>query len=218
MTKPFVLTGRAQTPREEIANALSHGIALVAALIGVFFLIRQAVLNDDGAFIVGCSVFAISMVGLYLASTIYHALPAGRNKAVFRVIEHAGIFLLIAGTYTPFTLGILHGFWGWLLLGIVWGLALLGVTLKIVLKTHHPIIFTTLYLLMGWTIVIAIEPLMASINETGLMLLVAGGLAYTVGVAFFASGSALKYGHFIWHLCVIAGTTCHYFAVLWYAG
>ncbi|WP_268746552.1 PAQR family membrane homeostasis protein TrhA [Nitrincola sp. A-D6] len=137
---------------------------------------------------------------------------------MFRVIEHSGIFLLIAGTYTPLTLGILYGSWGWLLLGIVWGLALIGITLKIVLKSHHYLLFTSLYLLMGWTIVIAIEPLMANISQTGLFLLVAGGLSYTVGVIFFATDSVVKYGHFIWHLFVIGGTTCHYFAVLGYKG
>ncbi len=155
---------------------------------------------------------------LYLASTLYHALPQGKTKAVFRVIEHSGIFLLIAGTYTPFTLGILYGPWGWSLFGIIWGLALIGVILKLCFKASHPILFTCLYLLMGWTVVIAIEPLMAIMPREGLMLLVAGGLSYTLGVAFFATDSSLKFGHFIWHLFVIGGTTCHYFAVLWYAG
>ncbi len=212
------LTNREQTPKEEIANSVSHVIGLIASLVGAFFLIKYAVALGETAFIVGCSVFAASMVMLYLASSLYHALPPSRSKEVFRVIEHSGIFLLIAGTYTPFTLGILYGPWGWLLLGIVWGLALIGITLKLVLKTHHPILFTCLYLLMGWTIVIAIEPLMAAISQQGLILLVAGGLSYTIGVAFFATDSLLKYGHFIWHLFVIGGTSCHYFAVLSYAG
>ncbi len=217
MDIPLSLTRRDQTSREEIANSVSHGIGLIAALVGAFFLIKHALVLGNTAFIVGCSIFATTMVMLYLASSLYHALPPGRSKDVFRVIEHSGIFLLIAGTYTPFALGILYGPWGWLLLGIVWDLALIGITLKIILKARHPILFTCLYLMMGWTIVIAIEPLMANISQTGLFLLVAGGLSYTLGVAFFAAGSALKYGHFIWHLFVIAGTTCHYFAVLWYA-
>lgn len=212
------LTKREQTPNEEIANSVSHFIGLIASLIGAFFLIKYAVALGETGFIVGCSVFAASMVMLYLASSLYHALSPSRSKEVFRVIEHSGIFLLIAGTYTPFTLGILYGPWGWLLLGIVWGLALIGITLKMVFKTHHPLLFTCLYLLMGWTIVIAIEPLMAAISQQGLVLLVAGGLSYTIGVAFFATDSLLKYGHFIWHLFVIGGTSCHYFAVLSYAG
>lgn len=212
------ITRRNQSLQEEIANTISHAIALVAALIGVVFLIRHAALKGDTAFVVGTSVFSASMVMLYLASTLYHALPQGKTKAVFRVIEHSGIFLLIAGTYTPFTLGILYGPWGWSLFGIIWGLALIGVILKLCFKASHPILFTCLYLLMGWTVVIAIEPLMAIMPREGLMLLVAGGLSYTLGVAFFATDSSLKFGHFIWHLFVIGGTTCHYFAVLWYAG
>ncbi|QEW06642.1 PAQR family membrane homeostasis protein TrhA [Nitrincola iocasae] len=218
MNRHYSIAGREQTPREEVANSVSHGIGMFAALIGAFFLIKHAVMLGDPAFIVGCSVFAATMVMLYMASSLYHALPPGSNKAVFLVIEHSGIFLLIAGTYTPLTLGVLYGPWGWLLLGIVWGLAFIGITLKILLKSHHHILFTSLYLLMGWTIVIAIEPLMANISQTGLFLLVAGGLSYTVGVIFFATDSALKYGHFVWHLFVIGGTTCHYFAVLGYKG
>lgn len=212
------LTRREQTPREEIANTVSHGIGLVASLIGVVFLMKNAMAQGDAAFIVGTSVFAVTMVMLYLSSTLYHALPSGRTKELFRLIEHSGIFLLIAGTYTPFTLGILYGPWGWLLFGIIWSLALIGVILKLILKTEHPILFTCLYLMMGWTVVIAIDPLMALMPEDGLYLLVAGGVSYTLGVAFFATASELKYGHFIWHLFVIGGTTCHYFAVLWYAG
>jgi len=218
MNKHNPIIGREQTPREEVANSVSHGIGMIAALIGAFFLIRHAVMLGDPAFIVGCSIFAATMVMLYMASSLYHALPPGRSKAVALVIEHSGIFLLIAGTYTPLTLGVLYGPWGWLLLGIVWGLAFIGITLKILLKSHHHILFTSLYLLMGWAIVIAIEPLMANISQTGLFLLVAGGLSYTVGVIFFATDSALKYGHFVWHLFVIGGTTCHYFAVLGYKG
>ncbi|WP_417582941.1 PAQR family membrane homeostasis protein TrhA [Nitrincola sp.] len=218
MNRHNPIAGREQTPREEVANSVSHGIGMIAALIGAFFLIQHAVMLGDPAFIVGCSIFAATMVMLYMASSLYHALPPGRNKAVFLVIEHSGIFLLIAGTYTPLTLGVLYGPWGWLLLRIVWGLAFIGITLKILLKSHHHILFTSLYLLMGWTIVIAIEPLMANISQTGLFLLVAGGLSYTVGVIFFATDSALKYGHFVWHLFVIGGTTCHYFAVLGYKG
>jgi hemolysin III len=157
------------------------------------------------------------MVLLYLASTLYHALPVGRAKRVFRVIEHSAIFLLIAGTYTPFTLGVLRGTLGWTLLGLVWGIAVAGVTLKALNRLTHPVLTTGLYLLMGWLIVIAAEPLAASLPPSGLRWLVAGGLAYTIGVVFFALGSQLRYGHFIWHLFVMAGTACHYFAVLWHA-
>ena len=154
---------------------------------------------------------------LYLASTLYHALPTGKAKRVFRVIEHSAIFLLIAGTYTPFTLGVLRGAWGWTLLGLVWGLAVAGVALKAFARISHPIVSTGLYLLMGWLILIAANPLYARVPTTGLLWLVAGGVAYTAGVAFYATDSRLRYGHFIWHLFAMAGTACHYFAVLWYA-
>jgi hemolysin III len=208
---------RVQSRGEEFANSLSHGLGLVAAIVATPFLIRQAVRQGDTRFIVGASIFAATMVLLYLASTLYHALPAGRAKRVFRMIEHSAIFLLIAGTYTPFTLGVLRGAWGWTLLGLVWGLAVAGVLLKALNRMAHPILSTGLYLLMGWLIVIAIQPLSARVPTSGLLWLVAGGLAYTLGVIFFALDSRLRYGHFIWHLFVMTGTTCHYFAVLWHA-
>ena len=208
---------RVQSRGEEFANSLSHGFGLIAAVVATSFLIRHAVRHGDAWFVVGASIFATTMVLLYLASTLYHALPIGRAKRVFRVIEHSAIFLLIAGTYTPFTLGVLRGAWGWTLFGLVWGLAVAGVTLKALNRMSHPILSTGLYLLMGWLIVIAAHPLSERVPTSGLLWLVAGGLAYTAGVVFFAFDSRLRYGHFIWHLFVMAGTACHYFAVLWYA-
>jgi hemolysin III len=208
---------REQSLGEEIANSVSHGIALAAALVATPFLIVRAARHGDPGFIVGVSIFIATVVLLYLASTLYHALPRGKAKRVFRIIEHSAIFLLIAGTYTPFTLGVLEGAWGWTLLGLVWGLALAGVTLKTVAKISHPIVSTTLYLLLGWLIVIAAEPLYTRVPTSGLLWIVAGGVAYSVGVTFYTLDSRLRYGHLIWHLFVIAGTTCHYFAVLWYA-
>lgn len=217
MSLMLAASKRAQSRGEEIANSLSHGLGLVAALVATPFLILHAARHGDAGFTVGASVFAATMVLLYLASTLYHALPIGRAKRVFRVIEHSAIFLLIAGTYTPFTLGVLRGAWGWTLLGLVWGLAVAGVMLKALNRLTHPILTTSLYLLMGWLIVIAADPLSARVPAPGLLWLAAGGLAYTVGVAFFAFDSRLRYGHFIWHLFVMAGTACHYFAVLGYA-
>ena len=208
---------REQSRGEEIANSISHGIGLIAALVATPFLVMHAVRREDTGFIVGASLFAATMVLLYLASTLYHALPIGKAKRAFQVIEHAAIFLLIAGTYTPFALGVLYGGWGWTLLGLVWGLAVTGVALKAFDRMSHPIVSTGLYLLMGWLILIAVNPLYARIPASGLLWLVAGGVAYTAGVVFFAADSRLRYGHFIWHLFVMAGTTCHYFAVLWYA-
>ena len=209
---------RAQSRGEEIANSIAHGLALLAALVGIPFLIVRAVELGDTAFVVGVCIFSVSILLLYSASTLLHALPMGKAKRVFLVLDHAAIYLLIAGTYTPFTLGVLRGPWGWSLFGIVWGIAFFGVLLKAFGKGTHPVFSTGLYLLMGWLIVIAIKPLLASVPMAGMAWLVAGGLCYTVGVVFFATDSKFLYGHFIWHLFVFAGTACHYFAVLWYAG
>lgn len=208
---------RPQSRSEEIANSLSHGLGLVVAIVATPFLIIHVAQVGDAASIVGASIFAATMLMLYLGSTLYHALPVGKAKRVFRVIEHSAIYLLIAGTYTPFTLGVLRGAWGWTLFGLVWGLAVAGVALKAFNRMSHPIISTGLYLLMGWLIVIAIVPLSARLPAAGMLWLVAGGLAYTIGVGFFAFDSRLRYGHFIWHLFVMMGTGFHYCAVLWYA-
>ena len=217
MSISLAVPSREQSRGEEIANSISHGIGLVAALAATPFLVLHAVRRGDTGFIVGASVFAATMVLLYLASTVYHALPVGKAKRVSRVIEHSAIFLLIAGTYTPFTLGVLRGAWGWTLLGLVWSLAVAGVALKVSNRMSRPIVSTSFYLLMGWLILIAVNPLYARLPASGLLWLVAGGMAYTAGVAFFAADSRLRYGHFIWHLFVMAGTVCHYFAVFWYA-
>ena len=207
---------REQSIGEEIANGISHGAGLVAALVATPFLIVHAVRNGEIGFIVGASIFTTTMVLLYLASTLYHALPTGKSKLVFRVIEHSAIYLLIAGTFTPFSLGVLSGGWGWTLFGLIWGLAIIGVALKVNGRMSNPVISTGYYLLMGWLILIAVKPLYDRMPVSGILWLVAGGVAYSAGVAFFATDWRLRYGHFIWHLFVVAGTTCHYFAVLWY--
>ena len=214
---PPTIPKREQSRAEETANAASHGIALLAVLIGAPFLAVRAVEYGDPGFIVGTSIFSGTAIALYLSSTLYHLLPAGEAKRTFRLIEHSTIYLLIAGTYTPFTLGLLRGAWGWAIFGAVWGLAAAGVALTLFGKNSHPILATGLYLLMGWLIVVAAQPLFARMPTAGLLWLLAGGLSYTAGVAFFATDSRLRYGHLIWHLFVIAGTTCHYFAVLGYA-
>lgn len=211
------MSERHQSIGEEIANSISHGAGLVGAIAGTPFLIIGAVRHGDAAFIVGASIFCATMIVLYGASTMYHALPRGTAKRVFRVIDHAAIFLLIAGTYTPFTLGVLRGAWGWSLFGAIWALALLGIGLKAFGRARHPVLSTGLYLLMGWLVLIALKPMIESVPGTGIAWLVAGGFAYTVGVVFYATDSRLRYGHMIWHFFVIGGTACHYFAVLWYA-
>lgn len=218
MSISFATSSRREpAPGEEIANSISHGIGLLATFVAIPFLILHAVRHGDTGFIVGAFVFATTMVLLYAASTAYHALPPGKGKRVLRTIEHSAIFLLIAGTYTPFTLGVLRGAWGWTLLGLVWGIAAIGVVLKVFDRISHPVVSTGLYLLMGWLIVIAVEPLSVRVPAAGLLWLIAGGIAYTAGVIFFSVDSSLPYGHFIWHLFVMTGTACHYFAVLWYA-
>lgn len=210
------MTERPQTLGEEIANSVSHGLALLAALAAAPVLIVAAS-RLHAANIVGASVFAATMVFLYLASTLYHALPSGRAKRVFLKLDHGAIYLFIAGSYTPFALGALGGPWGWTLFGLVWGMAAFGVTLKAFDRLTHPWLSTGLYLLMGWLVLIAAVPLVERVPSTGLALLVAGGLAYTVGVVFFVLDSRLRYAHAVWHGFVAAGTGFHFFAVLGYA-
>ncbi|OGI55885.1 MAG: hemolysin D [Candidatus Muproteobacteria bacterium RIFCSPHIGHO2_02_FULL_60_13] len=201
---------------EEIANSVSHGLALLAALIAFPVLVISAAQRSDAAGIVGASVFATTLVLLYLTSTLYHALPRTRAKRVFRILDHGAIYLLIAGTYTPFTLGVLRGSWGWTLFGLQWGLAVLGIVLKSVGGIRYAKLSVAVYLAMGWLVLIAAVPVMNHVPPWGLFWLVAGGIAYTVGVVFYAL-ERLRYFHFIWHLFVIAGSVCHFIAVLWYA-
>jgi hemolysin III len=208
---------RPQSLGEEIANSLSHGFGFVAALVSAPILVVTTAQSGRAVNVVGAAIFAITMVLLYCASTIYHAASNQRIKALLRKLDHGAIFLLIAGTYTPFTLGALSGPWGWTLLGIVWSIAVVGVTLKAFDRIRHPIASLGLYLLMGWLCVFALGPLIERVPWQGLLLLGAGGFAYMAGVAFFATDSRVRYGHFIWHLFVLAGTSCHFFAVLGYA-
>jgi len=207
---------RPQSLGEEIANSVSHGVALLAAIVAVPFLIA-AVRNLGVANIVGAGVFAATMVLLYLVSTLYHALPPGRAKRVFLKLDHGAIYVFIAGSYTPFTLGVLGGAWGWTLFGLVWSLAVLGVTLKAFDRLSHPWLSTGLYLVMGWLVLIAFVPLVDRVPQPGVALLVAGGLAYTAGIVFFMLDSRLRYAHAVWHSFVVAGTAFHFFAVLSYA-
>jgi hemolysin III len=201
---------------EEIANSVSHGVGFVAALAVTPFLVAAAARRGGSLAMVGASVFAGTVLALYLASTLYHALPRNKAKRLFQVIDHSAIFLLIAGTYTPFTLGVLRGAWGWTLLGAVWGLAVLGVTVKAVAGIRWPRLSTTLYIGMGWLAMIAIRPLWVRVPLAGWLWLIAGGVAYTAGIAFYAA-DRMRYGHFVWHMFVLMGTVCHFFAVLWYA-
>ena len=207
---------RTQSLGEEIANSVSHGVGLLVALIAAPALVIDAIQRGDTAGIVGASVFAATMVLLYVTSTLYHALPPTRAKAIFRILDHSAIYLFIAGSYTPFALGVLRGPWGSSLVILVWGLALVGVGLKAIGGLGHPKLSTGVYLAMGWLILVAAKPLVAAIPSWGLFWLLAGGLVYTAGVGFFAA-PRVRYAHFVWHLFVAAGTSCHFVAVLRYA-
>lgn len=201
------------TAGEEIASSISHGVGLVAALLALPILTASASARGETIEVVGAVVFATTMALLYLASTLYHALPAGRAKRVFRVVDHSAIYVFIAGSYTPFALGVLRGDMGWALLGAVWTLAVMGVVWKVAGTRDRPVLSAGLYVAMGWLVLLAAKPLVAAMPIDGLVWLVAGGLAYTGGVGFYAS-TGLRYGHFVWHLFVLAGSACHAVAVL----
>jgi hemolysin III len=187
----------------------------LASLIGMPFLVLAAARHGDVLIIVGSVIFAATLVTLYAVSTVYHALPPSRAKRVLRVIDHVAIYLLIAGTYTPFTIGILRGVWGWTLFGIVWGLAALGILFKTLPLPQRPVGSTLFYLLMGWLAVFALQPLAAVLPGPAIAWLVVGGLLYTGGVVFFV-WERPRYNHTIWHLFVLGGSGCHFIALLWY--
>jgi hemolysin III len=217
MDEKLVIQHRQPTLGEEIANSVSHGIGLVLAIAATPILIAMSLRAGNALNAVGVSVFAVTMVLLYLASTLYHALRHDKAKQVFRMLDHGAIFLLIAGTYTPFTLGVMRGPWGWTLLGLVWSLAIIGLTMKAIFGPRYTGLSVGLYLTMGWLVVIATPEVIQRVPLSGLAWLLAGGIAYTAGVGFFAASHRVRYSHFAWHLFVLAGTICHFFAVLWYS-
>ena len=212
------MSERLLTEGEELANSLSHGAGfLLAGFVALPLLISSALRQHDHWQLVGGIVFGISLVLLYGASTLYHLLLPGRAKRFCRVLDHAAIYLLIAGTYTPFALGALRGPRGWTLLVSVWTLAALGVALKVKVGFRFPRLSTAVYLLMGWMVLLVIRPLVAQIGFGGFSWVLAGGLCYTAGVVFFA-WERLHYSHCYWHGFVLAGSACHFVAVLGYAG
>jgi len=210
------LQERPQCLGEEIANSVSHGLGLLAALAAFPVLVMVAHSRGDVAAIIGASVFATTMVLLYLTSTLFHALPVCRAKRVFQILDHSAIYFLIAGTYTPFTLGVLRGTLGWTLFGLVWGIAVVGTVLKTLGGVRYTAISTWAYLAMGWLILVVADTAWVLVPKWGLFWLFAGGIAYTAGAVFFMA-ERIRYFHFVWHLFVIAGTACHFMAVLWYA-
>jgi len=208
-------TNRAAISAEELANAITHGIGLILSLAGFAVLLVFAILRGGPLQIVSCAVYGTTLVCVYAASTLYHTLSWPRARRALKIFDHCAIYLLIAGTYTPFTLVSLRGGWGWSLFAIVWALAMAGIVFKFWFIDHFKILSTALYLAMGWIALIAIRPLLTSIPAHGIYWLFAGGLLYSIGVGFFAA-RGLRFAHAIWHLFVIAGSACHYFAVLFY--
>ncbi|MBK8574469.1 MAG: hemolysin III family protein [Elusimicrobia bacterium] len=218
MLKTLLADGeRPQSIGEEIANSVSHGVGLLGALVATPFLLKTVARSGNTVVLIGTAVFAVTVILLYTASTLYHALAPNRAKRIFRMFDHGAIFLLIAGTYTPLTLGVLWGPWGWSILSVVWTLAIAGVFLKVFETVRHPKLSMALYLLMGWLILGAIGPLWGRLPHGGWAWLAAGGISYTLGIAF-AVFDRLRYGHFIWHLFVLVGTFCHGVMVWRYAG
>ncbi|HKI83618.1 MAG TPA: hemolysin III family protein [Candidatus Krumholzibacteria bacterium] len=203
------------TRAEERAHVLTHGLGALLALVGLVVLLLHAVKTADPWRIVAAWIYGASLILLYLISTLYHGLPPSRAKNVFRALDHSAIYLLIAGTYTPFTLVPLRGAWGWSLFGVIWGLAVLGIVQEALLRRRFRGVSLGLYLLMGWIVVIAARPLAASLPTGCLLLLAAGGAAYSGGIYFYLS-RRVPYHHAIWHLFVLAGSACHYLAVLRY--
>ncbi len=219
MTMPPTIThpDRPQTLGEEIANAISHGLGAVLAIAALPVLVTRAVSHGRAADVVAAAVFAATMILLYSVSTLYHALPAGRAKAWLLRMDHAAIYVFIAGSYTPFTLGVLHTGPGVTLLIAVWAAAAFGVTIKLLNRLRHRFVSTGLYLAMGWVVLLAAGPLLDRLPAAGLTLLVAGGLSYTLGAFVFLMDNKVRYSHFVWHLFVLGGSTCHFFAALLYA-
>jgi hemolysin III len=198
---------------EEIANSATHGIGLLLSIAGFVVLLVFAILHGTTSHIVACSIYGATLICLYAASTLYHAAVSPRLKRALKIFDHSAIYLLIAGTYTPFLLLYLRGAWGWSLFGVVWGLAFAGIIFKFWFVDHFQYLSTAVYLAMGWLVVIAAKPVLAHVPTPSLLWLLAGGILYSSGVIFYA-WKRLPYGHVIWHLFVLGGSICHYFAIL----
>ena len=209
---------RPQTWGEELANTISHGVGFLLAIASLPVLLGfRSADNSSAINVVAVCVFSATMMLLYFVSTLYHAWPPGRAKLWLNRCDHAAIYLFIAGSYTPFALGVLRGGLGWSLFGVVWAVAMLGFTAKLANRLKHPLWSTGLYLAMGWLAVFAAAPMVALMPGAGLAWLIAGGLSYTVGAVVFLFDSRVRYAHFVWHLFVLGGSVCHFIAVLRYA-
>lgn len=200
---------------EELANRFTHGLGALLSIAGVAALIGLACGQGDSNRVVAACIYGVAMVTFYCLSTAYHSVKKPYLRYVFRILDHAGIYLMIAGSYTPFALVTLRGGWGWSLLGVVWGLAIVGAILKIFTTHRLPVIGPLLYIAMGWLVVIAFKPLSAALVANGLALLFIGGAFYTVGVLFFL-WDRLPFNHAIWHVFVLSGSACHFGVIFYY--
>lgn len=200
--------------RDEALNSLTHAVGLALAICGLILLVVLAVLRGSALHVVSYSIYGVTLVALYAASTAYHGVRRPHVKRRLKVVDHAAIYLLIAGTYTPFTLLSLRGAWGWSLFGVIWGLAAAGVVFKLFFTGRFERTSTAIYLAMGWLVVIAAGPMIARVPLAAIALLFAGGLCYSFGVLFYMTDHRWRFGHAVWHLFVLSGSTCHFFAIL----
>jgi hemolysin III len=214
-TEPARKAPESYSPGEEIANSVTHGIGVALAIAALSILVTLAGLYGDAWRVVSFSIYGATLILLYLASTLYHAFRSPRLKRFFKGLDHAAIFLLIAGTYTPFTLVTLRGPWGWTLFGLIWGFALAGIIFETLYLGRFKRLVVGFYIVMGWLVVIAIKPLLDALPVPGMVWLAAGGISYTFGVTFY-SWKRLPFNHAIWHLFVLGGSVCHFFAILFY--
>jgi hemolysin III len=203
------------TPAEQFANAATHGIGIVLAIVGLVVMMIHANARGDAWHVIGCAIFGATMIACFTTSTLYHSISAEHLRGFLRALDHSAIFLLIAGTYTPFMLVNLRGPWGWSLLTVIWTAALVGIVLRLFWRGRFHGVVVGLYLAMGWAVVFAIKPMLDKVAAGGMWLLLAGGLAYTGGVVFY-KWKSLPHHHAIWHLFVLLGCGLHYFAVLFH--
>lgn len=216
MKRNNIESGKYYTLGEEIFNAVTHGVGVLLAVAALVLMTVISAKYGNALCIVSSVIYGVSLIVMYTASTFYHALTNKTAKKVFRILDHGAIFLLIAGTYTPYTLIAMNNLTGFILFGIIWTMAILGITVNSIDLKKYAIMSVVCYVLMGWAIVFAIKPLIAVLSGTGLALLVAGGIVYTAGIAFYAFGSKVRYFHPVWHLFVLAGSMLHYFSIFLY--
>ncbi len=201
--------------REDFANSIIHGVGFILSIIGMCVLIAFASIYGNAWHVVSCSIYGSTLVFLYTASTLYHSIQLAKAKRVLRVLDHSTIFLLIAGTYTPFTLVNLRGPWGWSLFGVIWALAVIGILFQTTMLRKGAVVSVAFYVTMGWVVVVAIKPMLSLVDTGGLVLLLLGGVAYTTGVVFYL-WRQMPYNHAIWHVFVLAGSALHFFSILLY--